>query len=118
MEQTVNAGAAVELNGLRHFSKPEAQKVGDALKAVFDGVDMQIQRLRRACNAAVTVEKVHTGGLEQIKVFPVGLKHGERERPLNGGGFPLTDAPAAFGGKFQLAEEKNALVRKDEFCVL
>ena len=38
VEQAVNGRPAVKLDGLRHLADTVAQKVGDALQAVFDGV--------------------------------------------------------------------------------
>ena len=55
MKQAVDGRAAVEVDGLRHLADAVAQKIGDALQAVFDGVLVQEQQLRRAGDAAVAV---------------------------------------------------------------
>ena len=73
MKEPVNRGAAVELDGLRHFSQTIAKQIRNSLQPVLDGILMKKQHLRSSGNAAVAVQKVNTSRIKEIMIFPVGL---------------------------------------------
>ena len=73
MKEPVNRGAAVKLDGLRHFSQTIAKQIRNSLQPVLDGILMKKQHLRSSGNAAVAVQKVNTSRIKEIMIFPVGL---------------------------------------------
>lgn len=74
MKEPVNRGAAVELDGLGHFSQTIAKQIRNSLQPVLDGILMKKQHLRSSGNAAVAVQKVNTSRIKEVMIFPVGCK--------------------------------------------
>ena len=95
MKQSIDGCATVKVNGFGHFPQAEAQQIGDSLQAVLDRVLVQIKCLRRAGHAAIAVQKVDTGCMEQVLILPVRLQRRQGQGTLKGSGLAFIDPLSA-----------------------
>ena len=73
MKEPVNRGAAVELDGLRHFYQTISNQITNSYHPLLDIILINKQNLRSSGNAAVAVQKVNTSRIKEIMIFPFGL---------------------------------------------
>ena len=91
MKQSIDGCTTVKVDGLRHFPQAKAQQIGDSLQAVLDRVLVQVERLCRAGNTAVAVQKVDTDCMEQVLILPVRLQRRQGKGALYGSGLTFID---------------------------
>ena len=118
MKKPVNSSTAVKLDGFRHFSKAVAQQVRNSLKPVLDGILVEKQHLCGPCNAAVAVQKIDTGRIKQIVVFPVSLQRCQRQGAPHSSGLPFVNALAAGSCQLQFPLQEHFFMRENALGIL
>ena len=118
MKEPVNRGAAVELDGLRHFSQTIAKQIRNSLQPVLDGILMKKQHLRSSGNAAVGVQKVNTSRFKVVMLLPVGLLSRQRHGAPHSSGLSLVNAFAAGSRQLQFPLQEHPFMRENTLGIL